>query len=227
MKTDGLIGALYIITEWLMRFSVANLVWLFFNLPIFIVGLNLFVVQTQSEFFFYVAIIMLLLPIFLFPSTAALFAIARKWVFNDPDQSMIRAYWKYYKENYLKSLLGGSIIVLIWAILLLDYFYFINFFHSLIKYLFYALFFYLTMFTIHFISNIVHFNNRISVSLKNALFLTIKNPVVSLVLVLIQSMIILFSLKIAPFLLLFFTGSLIAYLSFMTFYKISLKIKPA
>lgn len=227
MRTDGLIGALYIITEWLMRFSVANLLWLLFNLPIFIVSLNLLVVHTRSEYFFYLGVIMLLLPIFFFPATTALFALARKWAFNEPDQSIIRSYWKYFKENYLRSLLGGIVMVLIWAIFLLDYFYFINFVHSFIKYLFYALFLFLTMFTIHFFSNLVHFNTKLSLSLKNALYLTIKNPVLSLFMVLIHSSIIFISLKIAPFLFLFFTSSLIAYLSFIVFYKVSLKTQSA
>lgn len=222
MKTDGLIGGLYILTEWLMRFSVTNILWLFFNIPIFIVSLNLFIAETQGEKTFYLIVVMALLPFFTFPASTAIFGLARKWVFNEPDSSIFRSFWKYYKENYLKSMLGGLILVMIWAVLILDYLYFTKNIHELTKYLFFALFFFTAMFTLHFFSNIVHFRTTLFVSLKNALYMTLKNPILSLITILIHSGIYIVSFKIAPFLFLFFTISLIAYLSFLLFYKISL-----
>lgn len=223
MRTDGLIGGLYVITEWAMRLAVTNLLWLLFNVPIIFIGLNLLITESTGEFVFFGAIIMALLPFFFFPATTSMFALVRRWVLNEVDVPLIRSFWKYYKENYIRSMLGGLIIVFIWVILLIDYFYFVNMIHDLIKYLFYALFLFLAMFTIHFFSNTVHFQTKLFPSLKNALYMTLKNPIMSLVVTLMSIIIIIISLKVAPFLILFFTASLITCISFIAFYKISLR----
>lgn len=225
MKTTGLMGALYVITEWLMRLAVTNLLWLFFNIPIFIIALNLLIVKSSGEFIFFSAITMAMLPFFFFPATMAMFALIRRWVLNEVDIPLIRSFWKYYRENYVRSLLGGFIIVGIWAILLIDYFYFTTNIHDSLKYLFFALFIYMAMFTIHFFSNTVHFHTTLRQSIKNAFFMTLKNPITSLVVVLINLFIVVISLKVLPFLLVFFTASLVVGSSFMAFKKISLQTK--
>ena len=227
MRTDGLFGGLYLITEWATRLAVTNLLWLFFNIPIIFVGLNLLITDTDGEFIFFSAIIMILLPFFFFPATTAMFALVRRWVLNEVDIPLVRSFWKYYKENYVRSMLGGFVIVLIWAILLIDYFYFVNFVNDLLKYLFYALFFFVAMFTIHFFSNTVHFQTKLRISLKNALYMTLKNPIISLIVTLMNIIIVVISLKIAPFLLLFFTASLITCMSFIAFFKVSLHQKAS
>ena len=227
MKKDGLWGIIYIITEWLTRLAVTNLLWLFFNIPIFIVALNFFVTDSTAQILFIGAMIMIMLPFFFFPSTTAMFALIRRWALNEVDAPLIRSFWKYYRENYVRSLLGGFIIVGIWAILLVDFFYFTTNVHDLLKYLFFALFIYMGMFTLHFFSNTVHFDTKLSQSLKNAFYMTLKNPISSLIVVILNIVIIVISVKILPFLLIFFTASLVAGLSFMAFHMISLHTKTA
>lgn len=227
MKTDRLFSGLYVVTEWVMRLAVTNLLWLLFNIPIMFIALNLFITETTSEYIVICAMIMALLPFFFFPATTAMFALVRRWILNEPDIPLIRSFWKYYKENYVRSMLGGLIIVFIWAILLIDYFYFVNNVHDLLKYIFYALFLYLAMFTIHFFSNTVHFHTKLRSSLKNALYMTLKNPIASLIVILMNLFIVVVSVKIVTFLVLFFTASLIALLSFLVFYYISLRPKTA
>ncbi|WP_172370417.1 YesL family protein [Sporosarcina jiandibaonis] len=227
MRTEGLFGGLYIITEWATRLAVTNLLWLFFNIPIIFVGLNLLFTDTTGEFIFFSAIIMIMLPFFFFPATTAMFAVVRRWVLNEEDIPLVRSFWKYYKENYVRSMLGGFVIVLIWAILLIDYFYFVNFVNEFLKYFFYALFFFVAMFTIHFFSNTVHFQTKLQISLKNALYMTLKNPIISLVVTLMNIIIVIISLKIAPFLILFFTASIITCISSFAFFKVSLQQKPS
>lgn len=224
MRTDGLIGVLYIITEWIMRLAVVNLLWILFNIPIIFIGLNLLIVDTTGEFIFFCVIIMILLPFFFFPATMSMFAIVREWITKEADVKLIRSFWKHYKENYIRSMLGGLIIVFIWSVLLVDYYYFVNFINDVLKYLFYALFFFLIMFTIHFFSNTVHFHSKLLPSLKNSLLMTLKNPIISLVVTFINIIIIVISFKLAPFLIPFFMGSLITFISFFAFHKISLRL---
>lgn len=225
MKTDGLMGIIYIITEWLTRLAVTNLLWLFFNIPIFIVALNLFIVDSTGEMIFYIAVIMFMLPFFSFPATTAMFALIRRWALHEVDIPLVRSFWKYYRLNYVRSLLGGLVIVGIWAILLIDYYYFTTNFHDALKYLFFALFIYMTMFTLHFFSNTVHFDTKLGQSLKNSFYMALKNPITSLIVVLLNLFIVVISVKVLPFLLIFFTASLVAGLSFMAFHMISLHKK--
>ena len=224
MRTDGLIGVLYIITEWIMRLAVTNLLWVLFNVPIIFIGLNLLVADTTDEFIFLCIVIMALLPFFFFPATMSMFAIVRDWIINQVDVQIIRSFWKHYKMNYVRSMFGGIIIVLIWAILLIDYYYFVNYISDLLKYLFYALFLFLFMFTIHFFSNTVHFHLKLLPSLKNSLLMTLKNPIISLIVTFINIIIILISFKLAPFLIPFFMGFLITCISFIAFHKVSLRL---
>lgn len=224
MRTDGLIGVLYIITEWIMRLAVTNLLWVLFNVPIIFIGLNLLVVDSTDQFIFLCVVVLVLLPFFFFPATMSMFAVVRGWIINEADVKIIRSFWKHYKMNYVRSMFGGIIIVLIWAVLLVDYYYFVNFISDLIKYLFYALFFFLIMFTIHFFSNTVHFHSKLLPSLKNSLLMTLKNPIISLIVTFINILIIVISFKLAPFLIPFFMGSLITCISFMAFNKISLRL---
>lgn len=227
MKTGGLMGIIYIITEWLTRLAVTNLLWLFFNIPIFIVALNLFIVESTGEMIFFIAVIMFMLPFFFFPATMAMFALIRRWALNEVDIPLVRSFWKYYRVNYVRSLLGGLVIVGIWAILLIDYYYFTTHFHDALKYLFFALFIYMAMFTIHFFSNTVHFDTKLGQSLKNAFYMSLKNPISSLIVVLLNLFIVVISIKVLPFLLIFFTASLVAGLSFMAFHMISLHTKTS
>lgn len=226
MRTDGFIGGVYVITEWVMRLAVTNLLWVLFNLPIIFIGLNVLIVDSTAEFIFLSAIIMGLLPFFFFPATMSMFALIRRWIMKELDIPIIRSFWKHYKENYIRSMLGGFVIVLIWAILLVDYYYFVNFVNDLTKYFFFALFFYLSMFTIHFFSNTVHFQTKLLPSLKNSLLMTLKNPVISLVVTFINVLIVVISFKLAPFLIPFFMGAIMTSISFTVFYKLSLRLHP-
>lgn len=224
MRTDGFIGGVYVITEWIMRLAVTNLLWVLFNIPIIFVGLNLLIVDSTSEFIFLCTIIMGLLPFFFFPATMSMFALIRRWIMKELDIPIIRSFWKHYKENYIRSMLGGFIIVFIWAVLLVDYYYFVNFVNDLTKYFFYALFTYLVMFTIQFFSNTVHFQTKLLPSLKNSLLMTLKNPLISLAVSFINILIVVISFKLAPFLIPFFMGALITSFSFIVFYKLSLRL---
>jgi uncharacterized membrane protein YesL len=102
MNNGGFMGGLYVISEWIMRFSVVNLLWLIFNFPILYILLNmLFIEQIEMLSLFFIPFA-ILSPILLFPATTALFASVRDWVMkNDGHGGLLKSYWHYYKENYL------------------------------------------------------------------------------------------------------------------------------
>lgn len=224
MQINGLIGGLYTVTEWITRLAMTNILWILFNFPVVLFGVNLLIVETTGERMFFISSMVILLPLFFFPSTMAMFALIRRWVLGDNHIKIFRSFWTHYKENYVISMLGGFIFVIIWAILLVDYYYLVNYVSDLLKYPFYVLFLFLIMFNIHFFSNNVHLHLKLSLSLKNALLMTIKNPIISILLTIVNISIIVISFQYLPFLIPFFIGSLISIISFLTFYTISLRL---
>src|SRR5690554_6438116 len=170
-----------------MRLLVTNLLWLIFNIPLVYLAVNLIVVKNISELLMVAITIAVLMPFIFFPATTAMFAVVRKWVMKETDSPIIRSFWRYYKENYLRSMLGGLILGVLWLIYVLDYYYFIimigeSFSPALLFFLsivFLILFIFLFVFTFNFISYTVHLNERLFTSLKETLIITIGNPLIS------------------------------------------------
>src|SRR5690625_6075648 len=107
----------------------------------------------MNVFIFISTMTIILLPFVFFPATTAMFSVIRRWIIGEVDVRIITPFWQYYKSNYVRSMLAGLAVMLIWIIFLLDYYYFVNFVHEGFEYLFYGLFIFLFMFTIHFFSN--------------------------------------------------------------------------
>lgn len=219
MEYKGFSGVFYQIAVWIMRFTTTNLLWFLFNLPIAYLALNLLLVKNVDELISLVTIIIFLTPFVFFPATTAMFGIARKWVTNQ-DIKLLSSFWKYYKENYIRSMTGGMILVLIWVMVFINYYLFLNSnLNSLFSWFFFGLAFLLTICTLHFFSITVHMKIRLFRSLRNSFFITVGNPLLSLQIGIMTGAIIYLSFNIITFLIPFFMGSLIAYLSFASFYK--------
>jgi len=122
----GYSGGLYLISEWIMRLFIVNVLWLLFNIPILFLIVNLFFVQNIEEFVMLSIPVIILLPVLFFPATAAMFATVRCWIVEVDDFSLLKTYWKFYKSNYKISLLAGvffAILLVIWSV---DVYYFSN-----------------------------------------------------------------------------------------------------
>lgn len=232
MRANGLMGSLYYTSEWIMRFLVTNLLWLIFNLPIVYLAINLIVVENISELLMVAITVAVFIPFIFFPATTAMFAVTRKWVMKETDIPIIRSFWSYYKENYLRSILSGLILGAIWIIYILDYYYFMileseSFSSTLLFFLsslFLIVLVFLVAFTFNFISYTVHINERLFKTLKDALIITIGSPLISLSISGVSGFIVYISFSVFTFLIPFFMGSLIAFVSFTGFNMIYLKV---
>ncbi|MFB3164968.1 DUF624 domain-containing protein [Neobacillus sp. 179-J 1A1 HS] len=227
MILNGKLGGIYTACEWIMRFSGANLLWALFNIPIIILILNLFSASNLNQVTFSYITILLLLPFVFFPATTALFAVVRKWVMKDESIKMIPAFIKYYRENYLRSLTGGLLIVFTWFVIgFYCYFLYINKGLSLFMMLPIGILF---VFTMNFFSINVHFEVKLFASLKHAVLITIGRPLITLGIALVSGLILYLSMNILTFLIPFFIGSLMAFTAFLGFYshlqKVGTKIK--
>src|SRR5690606_20734708 len=97
---NGLMGGLYRISEWIMRFTVINVLWVVCSIPFFFVAFPLLAVQTTSELASVLIVMGAVSPFVFFPATAAMFSVVRKWVMGDPDVPLLKSYFRAYKENY-------------------------------------------------------------------------------------------------------------------------------
>jgi len=221
METSRFAKGIYQISEWIMRFSVINLLWLLFNLPITYLALHVLLggsmQQVQSSMF----AIAFVMPFVFFPATAAMFGVTRKWIMGDTTVPLLQSFWQYYRKNYVRSLLGGLMIVPIWLGWLFNYFFVVEASASMLVYCGYligsAL---LSAFTVHFFSITVHLHMNLFASLKNSLFVSLGKPVISFGIVLANGLLLYIGFGISTFFLTFFMGSLSAYICFAGFYRI-------
>lgn len=205
-----------------MRFSVINLIWLLFNLPIiFIVVSMLFADQLNNLYLLLVPLI-IFLPVLLFPATAAMFASVRDWVMGKENRGLIKTYWNYYRDNYKQSLLGGIILTSVWVIWGLDYYYFSQE-NIILMFTFVILGLILFIYTMNFFSIIAHYNIGIGTMLKNTLLITIGSPLLSLSILISSGIILILSSRLW-FLMPFFTWSILAFISFSAFYRLYIKL---
>lgn len=220
---SGLMGAFYRISEWVVRLIVTNLLWLFCNLPILYFTFNILFAPEdvfQESLFVNSVVIAILAPFIFFPSTAAAFSVARKWVMGDLDVPLVRTFFRGFKSNYKMSMLGGLIIVPLWALYAFDYYYYVTTVTPALSYLFLAIGLFLFAFTLHFLSMTVHFNMRLWQLFKNAAVISIGRPLISLGIVIVSGAIIYISLTVFSWMLPFFSSAIIAYVSFRGFYVI-------
>ncbi|MGP4038606.1 YesL family protein [Gracilibacillus sp. D59] len=224
MELRGIWGVFYKISIWLTRVASVNLLWFLFNLPVAIFLFNILLANYIGELIVSLTLIVILIPLVTFPATTALFAVVRKWVLGK-DIKLVKDFWNYYKQNYLNSLKGGIFITLVWSSMLF-YFYILKF-NSLeiFTYLFYLLLAILFVFTIHFFSITVHFHSKTIIVLKNALSFTIINPILTIEILVVSGLLIYLSSTYFSFLIPFFIGSTIAFVSFLGFHRFTSRLK--
>ncbi|MGM0877535.1 MAG: YesL family protein [Bacillota bacterium] len=212
------------VLEWIMRFSVINLLWILFCLPIVIVTIPVFYADNVSAIFTLLSVIAILTPIFFFPATTAMFGVVRKWIFGEADVPLFKTYWKQYKENYVKSLLSGIIITIMWVILGIDVYYFTQV-NPFISGFFIIGSFFLFNFTIFYFANTVHTELKLIAILKNSLILTFINPVSNLCLLIINVTILYICFQVMTAFIPFFMGTMIAFVSLKGYQQKILKVQ--
>jgi len=230
LEFRGIMGGFYRISEWIMRFSVTNILWLICSSPFFIFLFMKLMVDQQN--FINESITMnwamgLVAPFTLFPATAAMFSVARKWIMGDTDVKLLRTFFKSYKDNYKQAMVGGIFYTLLFVIMYIDYYVYMTELKSMqfIGYAMLGLLILLFVSLFNFFSMVAHLQAKTTHIMKNSVLLTIFTPVSSIVTIVLSCIILYFSLTKWPVLLFFFTGSLIAYLSYFNFNNAFTKIQ--
>lgn len=214
-----------------MRLSVTNVLWLICSIPfIFFAWGGLLVSPSDASDSAYLsqlysALIMMAIvaPFTLFPATAAMFTVARKWVMGEGDVPLLKTFFRGYKENYLQSMIGGIFYTLLFTIMVVDFIVYQKQF-NLVSYIFIALLLLLIVSLFNFFSMLVHYHMKTFQLLKNALLITIGRPIRSFSSAVMSAAVVYFSTQFT-FLIPFFMGSIIAYLAFWNFYMIYQKLQ--
>lgn len=223
MEMKGIIGSLFKSSEWLMKFLMTNIVWLFFNFPIVYLVLNMLFVTSEDELIMFLLTILLLLPVVFFPATTAMVAVVRRWIIGSDDGRLFYCFWKYYRENYFRSLIGGLVYTVLWVVWLLNYHLSGAEIGSGAFYFFLAGTLFIVAFTNYFFADTVHFEIKIFSSLKKTLLMAVFYIHYTLGSAGAAGIALLVMYLIHPILLLFFSGSMIAYVYFFSFHQIFLK----
>lgn len=224
MEFRGVMGGFYRISEWIMRLSVINVLWVICSLPFFFLVVSVLLNPATEEITLdvmksWLLMLAIVSPFTLIPATTAMFVVARKWVTGDTDVPLFKTYFRGYKENYLQSMLGGLLFVLLGGIIVVNY----QFYGGqggmlrLLSILFITLFFILMAAFFHFISIMVHFHMKLFQILKNSFLVAIGHPILSISMLAVNAAIMYISVVKFNFLVPFFMGSLLATASFWHF----------
>lgn len=223
-ELSGFTGIIYALAEWIMRFFTINVLWFVFNLPTVFLVASFFFSDPDIGIVTYLLPLVIFIPLLVVPTTIAMFAVVREWVLDNEQSSLIKTYLLHLKNSYRKSAGMGIAITAIWVIWLIDFQFFMSF-HELWGMLFSALGCVLFVYTINICSLSVHYDMRNTALLKTAFFVTMGNPFLSLFILASNLAIFYVSITQLLFLLPFFSGTLSAYLSFIAFYRFTLKVE--
>ncbi|ULO05705.1 DUF624 domain-containing protein [Paenibacillus sp. 19GGS1-52] len=184
MEFKGAMGGLYRVTEWISRIAFSNILWALCSVPFLLVAV-LKVIMLGSgtggpnEQITLNWALCILAPFTVFPATAALFTVVRKWVMGNTDVSTFRTYFQGYKENYVKSMLGGIIYTLLFVVMYVDVTVYMtqmaNFKIVGILMLVLMIILFISMF--NFFSIIVHYQMTFKEVVTNSILLTIARPI--------------------------------------------------
>lgn len=222
-SNHGFMAGFSKVSELITRFAGANVLWFICNLPIVFLCLSLLAMENANEMFTILITIMFLVPFIFFPSTAAMFGVVRKFILEEKI-SVIRSFLKYYKENYFKSMVGGIFITVLSMILAYYYMMLANI-SPLFIFIFVVLALVLFIFMLNFLSIIVHLNTKLFAAFKSAFLITISAPFLSIGVCVASIVLIYISINVITFLIPFFVGSIIAYIAFLGFYKVMLRLQ--
>lgn len=220
---SGFMGALHFIADWVMRLSIVNLLWFTINIPVLSIVFFMVISPSVSERLLLGIPLFILLILLFFPSTVAVFAVARDWVMKTETASLWKKFWKHFTSNYKNALVIGLILTIIWGVWIADLYYF-NQVNEIFGVVFAILGVLLFAFTMIYLSIYVHYDMGKRAQLKNAFFVTAGSPLLTLLILFLHLIIAYLTLRFW-FTAVFFTMSLSAAVTFYLFYRFTLKVK--
>ncbi|MDQ0195880.1 YesL family protein [Paenibacillus wynnii] len=224
MEFKGAMGGLYRITEWISRIAFGNILWAFCSIPfLFTAVLKIIMMASEqggpNEQITLNWVLGITAPFTVFPATAALFTLVRKWVMGNTDVSTFRTFFQGYKENYVKSMLGGLIYSLLFVVMYVDVTVYMTQMSSfkIVGILMLVLMIILFVSMFNFFSIIVHYQMTFKEVVSNSILLTIARPIRVFSTLIAGAFLVYIGLKY-PVLYFICIPTLIAMVAFFNFY---------
>lgn len=165
----------------------------------------------------------------IFPSTASLYTVVRKWMVQGTDTPVWKTFWGTYRKEFLKANLVGYLFLLIGWLLFIDLKFFQhqgNVFGLVISYVFVIAFIIYMVMALFLFPVFVHYDLKILKYLKQTFFIVMLRPL-EVIFAVIGSIGVYYLMIYVPGLIPFFSMSLLAYVTmwsaYRAFEKISLK----
>lgn len=184
------VAGYYRLAVWITRFAYLNLLWIAFSL----LGLGIFG---------------------LFPATAAMFAVVRKWVDGEKDIAIFHVFWKSYKKEFIRINILGYTLALAGYLMTIEFQILRTQEHiayTLASFAVIGLFLVLSVIVLYIFPIFAHFQLRSLDYIKWALLIGMGHPLLTVFLLGIVIAFIYLTFTTVPALLFFFGGSVIAYI---------------
>lgn len=222
MEANTWSGKIYVAIDWIVKLVFVNILFIVANIVTILAFVNYLIGNSVGELIFAAILLVIAAIFFTFPAMMSVYSVIRHLVKEGRTIRTFKVYVQSYKDNYLRSVLGGLVFSFVSFIAVFYYLYFHLSQYVVLQYIAYALVVYFVMVVMHFFSVNVHFHITFIQSLKNAILFTIKNPILSFLCSFMVIFTIFISVKI-PILFLLITIPIIAYMSFQIFYHRSIK----
>lgn len=177
--------AYYRICVWLIRMLYVNLLWVLFNL------FGLVVLGAM-------------------PSTAAMFAVVRKWVLGEKDIPIFRTFWESFRKEFIKANLLGYLLAAIGYVMYLDLQFLRQqegFFYQVLSYCILGLFFLYIIVLLYVFPLFSHFEMKTVQYLKWAFIVGLTHPILTIMMAASVAAVYCITSMIIPGLVFFFLGS--------------------
>jgi uncharacterized membrane protein YesL len=203
MNSDRYTQFFYKVSNWILKLALINILWILFS----ILGLVIFG---------------------FFPATISMFSVISK-LRRQEELPIFKTFWKTYKQEFIKSNQMGFLLVTVAVIFYFDLYFIQETSNSILQLFYYPLIiliFIFCMCILYVFPIYAHYDLKIFQIFKNAFLIMIANPLATFAI--ISSVIVIAVITMFfPAILLFFSGSILAYLitsaASNSFSKIELK----
>lgn len=196
----------YGVAEWVMLLAYVNILWIVFTvLGLFVLGV--------------------------FPSTAGVYTVVRKWITHGNGIPVWKTFWQSYRKEFVKANTAGYLFVIIGGIIYIDLKFFQHLgglFPTLISYLFILAFIIYMVLWLFFFPVFVHYDLKIFQYIKQTFLIVILRPLEA-ILSMACGLVVYYLMMHLPGLIPFFGVSVLALLTMLVasraFNKLQIKIE--
>lgn len=169
--------------QWVYGVIRISLIWIVFSFPYILLYLSLLLAEDSKSVGGTLGLAILLAPFIFIPSLVAMLGLCKSLLENSSEfDKTVSRYWRYYRRDYLKSVVIGIVYVLLLIMFYIAYYYYSQLFNPLSN--IFLVLFYLTL--IAFIYSLCFLSDRklsIKQYIQNGYLLVFFHPINTLMMI--------------------------------------------